>query len=399
MKVLPLARRPIGYFVHHQGRGHAERAAAILNALPPSRPATVFCARPDIFPALAPQVEVRTIPSLFEKDGDEGVGLDHVPTPDTLHCAPLGWGGPRRAVAEIARWFAEADPALFVTDVSAELAQLARIASVPHVTVLQNGERTDPGHMAAYEGALGAIAPFDRSLAEPDWPDWLTAKTVFAGGLGARPIPDRATARRALGLPETPQIVLAITGQGGGGISSAPLGVGARAMPDTQWITIGQVSTDWHATEPANLRHIGWTDRAADWIGAADLIVASTGNTATQEILSAAKPWIAVPEWRYFDEQVRKAEALQRAGLALHLPAMPASAAAWRRAVAAVRATHDPARQRAAVTADPAGEVARWLERLASWHRPSDARPPTEEAQNGTIRLRPDHRPRPPLAS
>ena len=24
---------PIGYFVHHQGRGHAERAAAIANAI------------------------------------------------------------------------------------------------------------------------------------------------------------------------------------------------------------------------------------------------------------------------------------------------------------------------------------------------------------------------------
>ena len=32
----------------------------------------------------------------------------------------------------------------------------------------------------------------------------------------------------------------------------------------------------------------------------------------------------------YFDEQVRKAEALDRAGLALHLPAMPASAAGTR---------------------------------------------------------------------
>ena len=24
--------RPVGYFVHHQGRGHAERAASIANA-------------------------------------------------------------------------------------------------------------------------------------------------------------------------------------------------------------------------------------------------------------------------------------------------------------------------------------------------------------------------------
>ena len=43
---------PIGYFVHHQGRGHAERAAAIANELIASRGVTLFCARDDIFPAL-----------------------------------------------------------------------------------------------------------------------------------------------------------------------------------------------------------------------------------------------------------------------------------------------------------------------------------------------------------
>ena len=40
--------RPFGYFVHHQGRGHAERCAAIANALPRERPLTLFCARDDI---------------------------------------------------------------------------------------------------------------------------------------------------------------------------------------------------------------------------------------------------------------------------------------------------------------------------------------------------------------
>ena len=39
MRDLPIQpQRPFGYFVHHQGRGHAERCAAILNALPPERP-------------------------------------------------------------------------------------------------------------------------------------------------------------------------------------------------------------------------------------------------------------------------------------------------------------------------------------------------------------------------
>ena len=55
--------QPIGYFVHHQGRGHAERAASIANVLAAKRPVTLFCAREDIFPDLAPSVEVIAIPS------------------------------------------------------------------------------------------------------------------------------------------------------------------------------------------------------------------------------------------------------------------------------------------------------------------------------------------------
>ena len=91
-----MAKRPFGYFVHHQGRGHAERCAAIVNALPTDRPVTIFCARDDIFPPLTARARIVTIPSLFERTGAE-CDMDHVPTPDTLHCAPLGWPGIRQA--------------------------------------------------------------------------------------------------------------------------------------------------------------------------------------------------------------------------------------------------------------------------------------------------------------
>ena len=46
-----MSRRAIGYFVHHQGRGHAERCAALVDALPADRPVSVFCAKPEMLPA------------------------------------------------------------------------------------------------------------------------------------------------------------------------------------------------------------------------------------------------------------------------------------------------------------------------------------------------------------
>ncbi|WP_045393121.1 glycosyltransferase [Falsirhodobacter sp. alg1] len=354
---------PIGYFVHHQGRGHVERCAALVNALPDSRPVTIFCARDDIFPALRPNVGIIRIPSLFEPTGAEPV-MDWVPTPATLHCAPLGWHGIRTAMTRITSWFAEANPALMVCDVSAEVAQLARICSVPHIKVLQHGDRRDPGHRAAYDGAAGILAPFHSALAQPDWNADMLQRTYFAPGLGcpSGPVATRAAARERLALDPARPVVLVMSGKGGNGFAQAPIAVGARAMPDAQWITVGQVARDWHATEPANLQHLGWVDGVEDHIAAADLIVASTGNTTCQQILNAGRPWIAVPEWRYFDEQVLKARALHAAGVALHLPSLPSSAHAWQEAVATARSTHDPARQQSLAGTNPAPEAAMWLE-------------------------------------
>ncbi|KKN50535.1 hypothetical protein LCGC14_0631880 [marine sediment metagenome] len=361
---------PFGYFVHHQGRGHAERAAALINALPEARLVTIFSARDDIFPPLRAGVRIERIPSLFEPTGNERPA-DWVATPETLHCAPLGWPGIRQAMGQIAGWFASADPALMICDVSAEVAQLARICSVPHVKVLQHGARGDAGHRAAYDGAVGLLAPCHSDLAQPDWTPAMRAKTCFAPGLGVSvALPTRAEARARLGIGPEEEVILVISGGGGEGLASAPFGIAARTFPGTRWITLGKMMRDWHATEPANLEHAGWIDGVEDHLAAADLVVSSTGNTTCQQVLSTGLPWIVVPEWRYFDEQVAKARALEAAGAALHLPSLPSSAQAWRAAVDAARAQHDPARQRALVSADAAPQAARWLEALAARLRP-----------------------------
>ena len=359
-------KRAFGYFVHHQGRGHAERCAAIANALPADRPLTIFCARDDIFPTLPPQASITVIPSLFEPRGDEATGMDHIPTPATLHCAPLGWPGIRRAMATLAAWFDAADPALMICDVSAEIAQLARICSVPHVKILQHGDRGDAGHRAAYDGAAGLLAPFHAALAQPEWDAAMRAKTCFAGGLGVDTrVVERELARQRIGVGADEEMILVMAGGGGSGFGQAPLGVGARSRPDARWITIGPVERDWHATEPANIEHRGWVDNAADHVAAADLVIASTGNTTCQQILAAARPWLAIPEWRYFDEQHRKAQALAAAGVACTRPHLPSSADAWHAALAETLAGHAPAAQCALIEERPAVRAAEWLESLA----------------------------------
>ena len=356
---------PIGYFVHHQGRGHAERAAALASAIAPARRVTLFCARDDIFPALPDDVEVRMLPSLFEQAEPAPGGLAALETPDTLHCVPVGWQQITDAVATLTAWFAEARPALFVTDVSAELGQLARIASVPHMAVLQHGMRDDPGHIAAYQCAASLLAPYDSSLDQPNEPVWKRAKTIHAPGIGVDTsrLIDRVAARRKLGLADNREYVVVVGGGGGRGMPSAPLTLGARAEPDSQWVTLGTIESEWHETPPANLSHLGWVDNVEDWISAADRIVSTAGNTTVHLVAAAAKPWIVVPEWRYFGEQVCKAEALDRAGAAAHARLWPSSAQEWAGYWRAAREI-DPENQRRLVADDAAKHAATAIEAL-----------------------------------
>ena len=356
---------PVGYFVHHQGRGHAERAASIANALIDQRGVTLFCAKPDIFPELDKRVEIIPIPSLFESRGDEAPAMASLAMPQTVHCAPLGWPAITSAFAVIAQWFEKVGPALFVTDVSAELAQLARLCSVPHVAVLQHGERSDPGHMAAYDSAIGLLAPFAKTLEQSDRPAAHRQKTYYASGVGIDcPQPgEKGEARERLGLHAERELVLVIAGGGGEGSPSAPLTLGARAEPEVQWVTIGSVRSEWHETPPGNLEHRGWVDNPRDWIAAADRVVSSCGNTTVHMVLAAGKPWVVVPEWRYFDEQFCKAEVLDREGLAAVSRHWPSYAQAWEKLWTAARMI-DVGRQRAIIDPNSAQGAATWLNDL-----------------------------------
>ena len=378
---------PIGIFVHHQGRGHATRAAALANALHGRREVTLFCARTDIFPDLAENVSVKQIPSLFEPTGAEPPYMSSAQTPDVLHCAPLGWHTIREAMATVSGWFAQADPALFITDVSAEMGLFARLCSVPHVAVLQHGNRSDPGHMASYEAAAGLLAPFSPALEQPDRPRALQEKTHYAPGIGVDlgDFPDRESARRSLGIADDAEIVLVLAGGGGQGTPTAPLTLGARAEPSARWVVIGETFSEWHETPPGNLELKGWVDNAPLWIAASDRIVSSCGNTTVHQIAAVAKPWIVVPEWRYFSEQYAKAEALGRAGVCATRPVWPSQPAEWQ-TLWQEAAECNKATRETLLSPTAAADAAVWLDELADrlWQGagavPAAADPQTEKA-------------------
>ena len=358
--------RPLTFFVHHQGRGHANRTMAIVRELPIGRRVTVLTAKPSLFDGFDRPIEIVALPDMIGAPVPTP-GLFAQPTPSVMHCVPLGVEQTRRTMRTVVDHLDDVGPALFVVDVSAEIALLARIASVPAISIRMHGDRLDPGHDGAYQASVGLLAPFDATLEQADTPGWVRDKTCYAGGLCTTTdaVPDKAAARARLGLHPTQEIVVVLTGGGGAGTPYAPLTMAARAVPDALWLVLGPVHREGHETDFANLVECGWVAGVTDHLAAADVVIASAGDNTVHEIARVGRPYVCAPEWRYFGEQTRKAERLAELGAAVALERWPGDLAPWRSILDAAKAL-DPAALASLYDEASARAAAQYLETLAN---------------------------------
>jgi len=297
----------IGYYVHHHGDGHRQRAIAIaLQA-------------PDRFVLLGTGLAGRTeglacieLPddrpvgtAVF--DGADGAG----PRPQAILYAPTHHQGVRERVARITSWIVAARPALMVVDVSIEVAMLSRLAATPTVYVRQMGLRTDPAHLDAFRGAQAVLCPFAERLDDPEVEDWIRAKTLYAPGLTA------TTPAR----PIRKDVVLIVMGKGGAVVEGDRIADCARAHPYLQWRLAGAISAI--KNPPPNLFQMGWRASLADEIATAGVVVGGAGNGLVSAVLAADRPFVCLPEARPFDEQMAMGRALEAAGAAVVHPGWP----------------------------------------------------------------------------
>ncbi|TCQ03825.1 MULTISPECIES: glycosyltransferase [unclassified Rhizobium] len=357
-------KKPISFFVHHQGRGHANRTMAMAEHFSKDRPVSVLTAGPEHFAKADPRIEVITLPNMIGETVPTA-RLFAEPTPSVMHCVPLGLPSMRRTMRTIVDHLDDRDVGLFVVDVSAEIGMLGRIVSTPTVQIRMHGDRSDIGHIGSYEACVGMIAPFDARLEQDDYPQALRAKTIYTGGLCTTrdAVPTRQAARAKLGLAEDRKVILVLTGGGGSGTPLAPLTIAARAVPDALWLVAGPVHREGHETDFANLQELGWVENVTDHIAAADVVVASAGDNTVHEIARAGSKFVVMPEWRYFAEQHRKAEALVALGAAVTAPAWPGDYRGWQQLLHAADAI-DPEILRSLHDPDAARKAANWLETL-----------------------------------
>ncbi|MET0239934.1 MAG: glycosyltransferase [Sphingobium sp.] len=337
--------RPIGYYVHHHGDGHRQRAIALADHL--GERVTL------IGTGLADRSGGHAVLDLPDDRLPDGTfdGQDGVGRPPSLHYAPIDHEGVRQRAALLTGWIARARPALLVVDVSVEIAMLARLASVPTIYVRLNGRRVDRPHLDAFEGATALLAPFHAELDDEETPDGIRRKTFYAPGIGPR---------AKIGVVED-DLILGVVGRGGSQCTGEDWPDAARATPHLRWQIIGPSTVP--ADCPANLSFLGWVTDAADLVARAGVVVGAAGDGLVGAVLAARRPFLCIPEDRPFDEQRVKARRLHAAGAAITSANWPAPDD-W---PDLIERAHALATDNCARLDDPDGarRTARWLAEIA----------------------------------
>lgn len=344
--------RPIGYYVHHHGDGHRQRAIAIGRALGHS--VTLLGTG---LTGGGGELPILDLPD--DRLDEDFAGLDGTQRPRSLHYAPIDHEGIRQRTARITQWIAQERPRLLIVDVSVEIAMLARLTSVPAVYVRLSGKRLDEPHLDAFQGAIALLAPFDEALDDDEVPDWIRAKTFYAPA-----IIDVGVSTRNI----EQDVVLVVLGRGRGVSDGDRWASAARAVPDRRWRVIGPCTVP--SASPPNLDLHGWVEDANALISCAGVVVGAAGDGVVSGVLASRRPFVCLPEPRPFDEQISKAQRLAALGVAVVSYDWP-SPADWPGLLAeATRAASGwPAR-----FASPGGSarVAQWLDAL--YHRSPPAR-------------------------
>ncbi|QEE61472.1 hypothetical protein FVA74_07695 [Salinibacterium sp. dk2585] len=273
----------IGYYIHHQGRGHLHRALAISAEL--DEPVTGLS-------SLERPAEWQGEWVQLARD-DEGGNPVETTAGGVLHWVPLHDAGLAARMAAVSHWIDRTHPRAVVVDVSVEVALLCRLHGVPVVTVAMPGERSDVPHALGYAASsalIGAWPASARGIFSSE--DSTEAKVRPVGGIS------RFAGRPIAGEPDERR-VLVLLGRGGDSVDVSALEAAQRETPDWQWQIVGG---DGGA----------WVDDPWELICRATVVVTHAGQNSVADVAAARRPAVILPQRRPHDEQAATARVLAR---------------------------------------------------------------------------------------
>ncbi len=272
----------IGYYVHHVGAGHLQRARAV--ALRADGRVTGLSSLPAPTDWPGPWVKLARDDSAPEVVDPTARG--------NLHWVPERDDGLCRRMAALSSWIESVRPEVLVSDVSAEVALLARLHGVPVVSVVLPGQRGDRAHRSAYAVSSGLVAAWPRDAVGMvhglDPADFRRLHHV--GGLSRLETagPDQLTSSQ--------RRVLVLSGRGGGHATAAQVRAAAADAPGWSWTVLGGSGE--------------WCDDPSAAIDAAEVVVVQAGESAVADVAARRRPAVVVPASRPFDEQATTGRAL-----------------------------------------------------------------------------------------
>jgi hypothetical protein len=201
---------------------------------------------------------------------------------------------------------ADAQPEVFVTDVSVEIAVFVRLLGIPVIVVALPGKRIDAPHLLAHRLADHIVAAWPQELCVPSWLRPHAAKTSYVGGIsrfdGRICSPSDGVVSVGRTSASEKEVRVLVLG-GAGETFGAATGACEQACPGTTWTALGGTSGCW-TNDP-------WPQ-----ICRADMIITHAGQSCIADIAAAKRRAVVMPQPRPFDEQRATAAVLRRHSLA-----------------------------------------------------------------------------------
>lgn len=307
----------VGFYVHHDGRGHLERTRAVVEALGAQR-SVVATSHPDASEALAPAA-VTVLPSDVP-----GAGIDRcgdLTANGAFHWAPEDQSCAVARIRALTDWVAATRPELVVVDVSVEVAVQLRLLGVPVIVVRLPGRRDDGPHDLAHRVAEELLAPFAEAF-EGDGADAaIRRRTTYCGHIGPEP---PASMEQGRPVRDRDRQVLVVWGQGTAAPSAGDLDRAAKATPGWSWTMAGPGPDQGPGPHgDGRVTHLGWRDDVCQLAMVADVVVGTAGGGTIGVVAATRSRFVSIAQPRPFDEQVHAANQLERLGLAVIESAWP----------------------------------------------------------------------------